>query len=1032
MGWNWAMFIAQRIHQHQVMLGCGLPHDQVLADGRPAPNMSTGKTLIVPYADNLNVIGTCKKDVQDVKDRAVARLRQVGFRVHEEEDACSEARALGFVIDGKNCRVHPLPEKRDRAIAALRWLAGRPKVDGRCLERIIGHCIHFFMLRREFLSIFRSVYDFKVAHYKSPSRLWRTAAAECKWAASLLWICQSDLAKPWSPTVTVSDACLSGTATCSLDTDPLLVQDIASTRELWRYKGKYATVKARDAIKKLDPFSDIRTAVKPEVFDDPFQLNEEFANVPEELSCSQDWRLLFSSQMHFKEHITLLEGRATIQSIRHITRSIQNFNQRHLHLGDNLGMVLAFDRGRAKSVPLLLCCRKACAYSVASGCLFSHRWIPSEHNAADSASRFWEKAGSKDISKNQIKKVRDNLIYPKRGKVQSHWNGGQGSLPFGHPCLETSSAPRGAIHDSRQDARAEAVHSCEGSKRQNSQEGKHEKDIKSCAKVCGADSPGILCRFPQHSAGLLQKSPRFSELLPSTGVEHHECYSGRPLLDRVPEPGLLRGIGHLRGKQVLCGSSGSFSICGEDRLDQKQKGPKRMEKSRSRTVQDTSCLATCGIHCDGPLAAGQSPGSFVCADNVHHLHAPIRSSKITQVRPSGVSPSSSELGPELERAGRGQPFKSRPHRRDDTAGQPSPALHRTCSPKAGSGGSTRSSFWTQLSGPSSSVAPSTGSHRPRARLCSALPAQAFRSLVGSFEKAAQHSGHQAEGKMVIGQQPEALRVPCKSSSDVREVAASSSQTSGGIASIVKGNGYRIFCPVNPNQKKPILELYAGCASLSKSLCRHGFTVHAYDVQWGSGGNVLDYNVFQKLCNSISSGYFSFVHFGMPCESWSRARKWDGGPQPLRNDSSHLYGFTDLVWYDELKVKRCNTLLQTTYKLALACINSNVPWTLENPATSRAWLTDELLSLEQRGAFKQLTHYCQYGKRWRKATFFMCWNVPVFHLKQCTGSHGWCNSTQRRHFVLQGRNSKGTFHTLFAQPYPSELCDHISSALAVFL
>ena len=52
MGWNWAMYFAQRIHQHQVMLATGVPHEQVLADGRPAPNLSSGKTLIVPYADN--------------------------------------------------------------------------------------------------------------------------------------------------------------------------------------------------------------------------------------------------------------------------------------------------------------------------------------------------------------------------------------------------------------------------------------------------------------------------------------------------------------------------------------------------------------------------------------------------------------------------------------------------------------------------------------------------------------------------------------------------------------------------------------------------------------------------------------------------------------------------------------------------------------------------------------------------------------------------------------------------------------------
>ena len=103
-------------------------------------------------------MGTNKSEVQRVKDAAVAQLKRVGFRVHEEEDASPTAKALGFILDGKVGRVHPIPEKRDKIILALQWLAKRPRVSGLSLERIIGHCIHLFMLRREFLSIFRSLW----------------------------------------------------------------------------------------------------------------------------------------------------------------------------------------------------------------------------------------------------------------------------------------------------------------------------------------------------------------------------------------------------------------------------------------------------------------------------------------------------------------------------------------------------------------------------------------------------------------------------------------------------------------------------------------------------------------------------------------------------------------------------------------------------------------------------------------------------------------------------------------------------------
>ena len=110
-----------------------------------------------------------------------------------------------------------------------------------------------------------------------------------------------------------------------------------------------------------------------EAFFDPFQINKYFQDVPHDIATSDDRKLQFATPMHMKEHITIFEGRATVQSIRHVSRSsTANFNKRHLHLGDNVDMVLAFDRGRATGLPLLFCCRRAAAYSIlwSQGALF--------------------------------------------------------------------------------------------------------------------------------------------------------------------------------------------------------------------------------------------------------------------------------------------------------------------------------------------------------------------------------------------------------------------------------------------------------------------------------------------------------------------------------------------------------------------------------------------------------------------------------------------------------------------------------------
>ncbi|CAE7255770.1 hmgA [Symbiodinium natans] len=350
MGWSWAMWIAQRIHQHQASVALACSPDQVLVDGRPPPSLEAGSPLLIPYADNLNVCGTNQAAVQSAKDKVVEQLRSVGFRVHEEEDASLRVQALGFVIDGEKGEVHPIAARRDKDIAA-----------------------------------------------------------------ALILTCYADLRKPWCPTITASDASLSGTAVAALTVESGQVQTIGVCREMWRFKSKDPLAKARDAALCLDPFVHHETVMSLDPAErDPFQLNLDFQHVPVQIACHPEWKLQLACRMHKPEHITLLEGRGTVQAVRHKMRVEGNYGMKHLHLGDNLGMVLAFDRGRAKAVPLLICCRRATAFAIAGDCVFTHRWIPSEHNAADAGSRQWEQEKpSEAAAKSRSKEAVTSLCYPK-------------------------------------------------------------------------------------------------------------------------------------------------------------------------------------------------------------------------------------------------------------------------------------------------------------------------------------------------------------------------------------------------------------------------------------------------------------------------------------------------------------------------------------------------------------------------------------------------------------------------------------------
>ncbi|CAK8996987.1 unnamed protein product, partial [Durusdinium trenchii] len=284
MDWNWAMYIAQRAHQYQAMLAAQVGVERVVVDGRPVPRLDRSTpTLLVPYADNLNIVGICQKEVQQLKDKITEHLNSIGFITHEEQAAEPHAEALGFLLDGVGGRVLPRPIKRDKVRKVLLWLSSQPRVNGRMIEKVIGHCVHFFMLRRECLSVFRAVYDFKQCLYGR--------------AAALLLVCHADLKRGWTGHVTCSDASLTGTGVCAAEFD---IQDVCNTgsqRELRRYKSKNAAHNARDHFSKADPFTDLATVKKQKSSSeiDCFVINDEFKEDHTEQGRSEKRRSLAQS-----------------------------------------------------------------------------------------------------------------------------------------------------------------------------------------------------------------------------------------------------------------------------------------------------------------------------------------------------------------------------------------------------------------------------------------------------------------------------------------------------------------------------------------------------------------------------------------------------------------------------------------------------------------------------------------------------------------------------------------------------------------
>ena len=104
----------------------------------------------------------------------------------------------------------------------------------------------------------------------------------------------------------------------------------------------------------------------------------------------EPWKEVVSRPWADKEDIFILEGRAGIVCLRRVLRTAKGFHRRHLFIGDSMSAILAFQKGRACHPGLLQLCRHVAALCVAGDVIARWRWVASELNPADEASRKFE------------------------------------------------------------------------------------------------------------------------------------------------------------------------------------------------------------------------------------------------------------------------------------------------------------------------------------------------------------------------------------------------------------------------------------------------------------------------------------------------------------------------------------------------------------------------------------------------------------------------------------------------------------------
>ena len=399
MGWSWSFYFSQAVHIEMLRRSQVIPMHRLIFDTKPFPDLSTAEPFALPYCDNIHVGSTDPEVAAVAFQKVIETFEAHNFECHETVAVGCHFQSLGVIVDGVSGVVRPTGKRLVRAVQSARFLQTGIAVSGRMLSRFVGHLTCIFLLERSLLSLFSSIYKFVRSHDRRRLPLWPSVAKEVRWAEALLPLAVASMRRPFSAGCLSSDS--SGLGFCvsrnvSITTPE--IKSVAGWKERWRFKRVFEDSQSRSvrhraqalALADLNPYTNVATALDPKR--DPrdaefWAVDLRFPDVPAAWMRANRWGDLFAGRWGFKEDITVTEGRAAVMQARWICKEYGPGHFSHLGLLDNMGCVLAFEKGRSSSFGLMRSCRKLCALSLSSGRCFLWRWVPSELNRSDFGSR---------------------------------------------------------------------------------------------------------------------------------------------------------------------------------------------------------------------------------------------------------------------------------------------------------------------------------------------------------------------------------------------------------------------------------------------------------------------------------------------------------------------------------------------------------------------------------------------------------------------------------------------------------------------
>jgi hypothetical protein len=155
-----------------------------------------------------------------------------------------------------------------------------------------------------------------------------------------------------------------------------------------------------------------------------------------------------------------------------------------------------------------------------------------------------------------------------------------------------------------------------------------------------------------------------------------------------------------------------------------------------------------------------------------------------------------------------------------------------------------------------------------------------------------------------------------------------------------------------------IEAFSGCGGLTRALEKGGLAMAVPIEAWPKNGvyraehDLSRIEVAQRLISRIAAGYYRYIHFGLPCTSWSAIQRMNKGSRRLECPQG------DGTVVDEV---RANGLAEMVILCCRIQLDLGNYFSIENPRTSYLWSFDPVAKLaEDEGTLAIDFEQCMFG------------------------------------------------------------------------